>query len=60
MRALRLRAAEVLEDEKAAQRWMRTEIIALGMKRPIDVAKSAEGYELCCTILDRLEHGVYS
>lgn len=60
IRALRLRAAEVLEDEKAAQRWMKSEIVALGLKRPIDVAKTAEGYELCCTILGRLEHGVYS
>lgn len=60
IRALRHLAAEVLEDEHSAERWMRSEIIALGMKRPIDVAKTADGYELCRTILGRVEHGVYS
>jgi uncharacterized protein (DUF2384 family) len=39
---------------------MMSEIVALGMKRPIDVAKSAEGYELFLVVLGRLEHAIYS
>lgn len=59
IRTLRILATEVLEDEEAGKRWMHSEIVALGGKRPIDVAKTAEGFELCRTVLGRLEYGVY-
>lgn len=57
---LRKLATEVLEDEAAADRWLRSEIVALGMKRPIDVATTDEGYETCRVILHRIEFGIYS
>jgi uncharacterized protein (DUF2384 family) len=57
---LTARAVEVLEDGAAAEGWMRAEIVALGGKCPMDVAKTVEGYDLCRAILGRLEHGVFS
>jgi uncharacterized protein (DUF2384 family) len=60
VRVLRRLATIVLEDDKSADRWMRSEVIALGKKRPIDIGKTAEGFAECRAVLGRLEHGVFS
>jgi putative toxin-antitoxin system antitoxin component (TIGR02293 family) len=60
IRMLRRIASRVLEDEGAARRWMRSEVKAIGGLRPIDVGKTASGYQEVRAILGRIEYGVYS
>lgn len=58
--ALRQLATKVLEDQASGDRWLSKENKALGMKRPIDLALTEEGYERCVIVLHRIEHGVFS
>lgn len=60
LKMLRERAADVLENEEATDRWMRKPCKALGERWPIDVGKTAEGFEEGSRILGRIECRVYS
>lgn len=52
--------AYVLGSKVRAMRWMTSEIIALGCRRPIDVAKNDAGYKECRAVLGAIEHGLVS
>jgi len=50
---------DVFSKEKF-QRWVRSEIIVLQDKRPIDYMDTPIGINLLQNVLGRIEHGVYS
>lgn len=54
------RAADVLGSEEAAERWMATPAMALDQRRPIDLMATTTGSGLVETLLDRMDHGVYT
>lgn len=60
IRVLREIALYVFEDEKTSDQWVRSSLKVLGGLRPIDVAKTASGFEECKRILGRIEYGVFS
>ena len=54
------RAVDVLGTEVAAQHWLRTPIMALDWKSPLDFANTETGAREVETVLGRIEHGVFS
>lgn len=58
--ALLKHATAVFEDEKAAGDWLRTEQIGLGGAKPLELAKTTQGYQEVEKLLTRIDHGVYA
>ncbi len=54
------RGMEVFESEEKFELWLRSEVRALGNKRPLDLLWSSLGREQILEILIRIEHGIYS
>jgi len=53
-------AAEVLEDERSATRWMKSPQRALGGAVPLHLAQTDVGTRAVEELLGRMEHGVYT
>jgi putative toxin-antitoxin system antitoxin component (TIGR02293 family) len=53
-------AAEVLEDDEAAVRWLRAPQDALGGSVPLELAATDVGTRAVEALLGRMEHGVYT
>jgi len=53
-------AIRVFEDERSADKWLRTENPALGGERPIRMARTDIGAREVEGVLSRIEHGVFS
>ncbi len=53
-------AAEVLEDEEAAARWLKAPQRALGDAVPLELAQTDVGARAVEALLGRMEHGVYT
>lgn len=58
--ALVRHATEVFTDEKAAADWLRTAQVGLGGAKPIDLAKTTQGYQEVEKLLTRIDHSVYA
>lgn len=54
------RAVEVFEDEDTARTWLKTPLIILDGKTPLEATGNRFGAELVLDLLGRIEHGVYS
>lgn len=52
-------ATRVFRDEELARKWLRSPIISLGNKRPIDHLDSIEGYERVKDTLGKIEYGMH-
>ena len=52
-------AARVFRDEELARKWLKSPIISLDNKRPIDHLDSIEGYERVKDTLGKIEYGMY-
>jgi len=53
-------AAEVLEDEAAAARWLKSAQRALGGAIPLELAQTDVGARAVEALLGRMEHGVFT
>ena len=53
-------AVEVLEDEAAAVRWLKSPQRALGGEVPLELAQTDVGSRAVEALLGRMEHGVYT
>ncbi len=53
-------AAEVLEDDEAAARWLKAPQRALGGAVPLQLAQTDVGARAVEGLLGRMEHGVYT
>src|SRR5258706_14403792 len=53
-------AAEVLEDDSAAARWLKSPQRALGGGVPLELAQTDVGSRAVEALLGRMEHGVYT
>ena len=53
-------AAEVLEDEPAAARWLKAPQRALGGAAPLELAQTDVGSRAVEALLGRMEHGVFT
>ena len=53
-------ATEVFGSRLGAARWFRQPAIGLGSRRPIDLLWTEEGMRLVETLLERIEHCVYT
>lgn len=53
-------AAEVLENEEAAARWLKSAQRALGGAVPLHLARTDVGARAVEALLGRMEHGVYT
>jgi putative toxin-antitoxin system antitoxin component (TIGR02293 family) len=53
-------AVDVFGDQDAAGDWLRTEQVGLGGARPIDLAKTTQGFQEVDKLLTRIDHGVYA
>jgi putative toxin-antitoxin system antitoxin component (TIGR02293 family) len=53
-------AAEVLEDEAAAARWLKSPQRGLGGAVPLELAQTDVGSRAVEALLGRMEHGVYT
>lgn len=53
-------AAEVLEDDDAAARWLKAPQRALGDAVPLELAQTDVGARSVEALLGRMEHGVYT
>ena len=53
-------AAEVLEDDEAAARWLKAPQRALGDAIPLQLAETDVGSRAVEALLGRMEHGVYT
>ena len=53
-------AAEVLEDEPAAARWLKAPQRALGGAVPLELAQTDVGSRAVEALLGRMEHGVFT
>jgi len=51
---------QVLGDKEHFKLWLKTPILALSSKRPLDFLNNETGISLVRDLLGRLEHGVYS
>lgn len=60
MNALFERTVEVLGNDDAARRWMKSPNRALGGKTPLEYAETAPGVKEIENLLGRIEHGVFS
>lgn len=54
------RAADVLEDQDKAMKWLHREQIGLGGRIPLDMIQTEAGEREVENLLGRIEHGVYS
>lgn len=52
-------AARVFRDEELARKWLRSPIISLDNRPPIDHLDSIEGYERVKDTLGKIEYGMY-
>lgn len=52
-------AARVFRDDELARKWLRSPIISLDNRRPIDHLDSIEGYERVKDTLGKIEYGMY-
>ena len=55
---VRRRAEEALGDREKAHRWLATANRALGGRTPQEMLATAEGAQVVCDILTRIEHGI--
>lgn len=53
-------ASEVFEDRGLANRWMSSEVPALGMMKPADVLKTANGFNKVLSVLKKIDEGDFS
>lgn len=53
-------AIGLFEDQKQAARWLTSPVLALNMKRPIEMAGTSVGSDTVMNVIGRLEYGVYS
>ena len=53
-------AAEVLEDDAAAARWLKSPQPALGGAQPLELAQTDVGSRAVEALLGRMEHGVFT
>lgn len=53
-------AADVLEDDEAAARWLKAPQRALGGAVPLELAQTDVGARAVEALLGRMEHGVYT
>ncbi|HEY4999750.1 MAG TPA: antitoxin Xre/MbcA/ParS toxin-binding domain-containing protein [Usitatibacter sp.] len=53
-------ATEVLEEEQAAARWLKSAQRALGGAVPLELAQTDVGARAVEALLGRMEHGVYT
>lgn len=53
-------ATRVLGSRQGAATWFRMPEITLGWRRPIDLIWTPEGICTVETLLERIEHGVYT
>jgi len=53
------RRAHTLFGEFNGRKWLKSKIMSLGGQRPIDLAKTARGYQRVDTILDAIESGAF-
>jgi putative toxin-antitoxin system antitoxin component (TIGR02293 family) len=51
---------DIFGTKENMQQWLSSSVIALGGKRPIDLLDTSFGIRMIFTVLNRLEHGVYS
>ena len=54
------RGNDVFESSENFQKWMNSENLSLGGKRPIDLLPSRYGAQMILDVIGRIEHGVYS
>lgn len=54
------RATEVFGSQQRAEEWLDTPAMALDRRKPLDLLATHEGAMLVETLLDRLDHGVYT
>lgn len=59
-RLLRERAEDALGSETAASRWLRTPLVALSGRTPVEMLGTRNGLRVVWRLLGRLEHGVHS
>lgn len=52
-------AARVFRDPELARKWLKSTIISLDNRRPIDHLDSIEGYERVKDTLGKIEYGMY-
>ena len=58
--ALAQRGIEVIGDKESFAEWLRSPLISLGNKAPLDFLDTSFGIQMITKILGRLEQGVYS
>jgi putative toxin-antitoxin system antitoxin component (TIGR02293 family) len=58
--ALAQRGIEVIGDKESFAEWLRSPLISLGNKTPLDFLDTSFGIQMITKILGRLEQGVYS
>jgi len=54
------KAIEVFESEELAHKWLKTPLVALSGKTPLEAVSNRFGAEFVLDILGRIETGVYS
>jgi len=52
-------ASRVFRDPELARKWLRSPIVSLDNKRPIDHLDSIGGYERVKDTLGKIEYGMY-
>lgn len=57
---LRIKVIETLGNESLAAKWMDDPAIALNSRRPLELMIDSEQAPLVDTLLDRIQHGVYT
>jgi putative toxin-antitoxin system antitoxin component (TIGR02293 family) len=50
-------AEEVFGNKKKSQEWMRTEVVALGSTRPVDMMSTPEGRKWVRDVLEKIQEG---
>jgi len=53
------RAIRVFGSQEEAERWLKSNVLPLSNRRPIDLLATPTGVEMVETLLTQLEHGVY-
>lgn len=59
---IHIKAVDVLKDNDAVTRWLTSPNMELGGKSPFQVVELEKeiGFEKVVTILNRIEHGIFS
>ena len=52
-------ATRVFGSQEEAERWLKSSVLTLGSRRPIDLLATPAGVEMVETLLTQLEYGVY-